>query len=289
MNYSFQLTGLQDASGNRFLDYSRFSIPLRRARAGREPGLRDHRRCRPPTCSPSGAARTAPASRGRSRRGRSTSTATARSGPVSADVNGDGAEDRAGAASPTGPRSCSRAARSAARARSPPAAHARGTSRRSTSWSRRRRRSTRRCRSPSTQPARRPGSGGRAGPPPGRRREATASPRSPCARRVPRAPRRARRVHAHGARPGCASRVERLLPGHRRGGRCRAGGRGPRCVRPCPVKGSFSHAGRAGSQPAPRCRRSWAAAALKPGRYRLSRRRPAGPPGGRRSGSASRG
>ena len=26
MNYSFQLTGLQDASGNRFLDYSRFSI-----------------------------------------------------------------------------------------------------------------------------------------------------------------------------------------------------------------------------------------------------------------------
>ncbi|HET8952063.1 MAG TPA: hypothetical protein VFN44_16195, partial [Solirubrobacteraceae bacterium] len=28
MNYSFQLTGLQDASGNRFLDYSRFSIPL---------------------------------------------------------------------------------------------------------------------------------------------------------------------------------------------------------------------------------------------------------------------
>ncbi len=28
MNYSFQLTGLQDTSGNRFLDYSRFSIPL---------------------------------------------------------------------------------------------------------------------------------------------------------------------------------------------------------------------------------------------------------------------
>ena len=28
MNYSFQLTGLQDTSGNRFLDYSRFSIPF---------------------------------------------------------------------------------------------------------------------------------------------------------------------------------------------------------------------------------------------------------------------
>ena len=37
MNYSFQLTGLQTAAGERFLDYSRFQLPPRRDGARRDP------------------------------------------------------------------------------------------------------------------------------------------------------------------------------------------------------------------------------------------------------------
>ena len=62
--------------------------------------------------------------------------------------------------------------------------------------------------------------------------------------------------------------VQRLRPGHRRGGRCRAGGRGPRCVRAAPVKGSFSHAGRAGTNRL-RLPARVGGRRLKPGRYRL--------------------
>jgi hypothetical protein len=63
--------------------------------------------------------------------------------------------------------------------------------------------------------------------------------------------------------------VERLVAGHRRDGRCRAGGRGRRCVRGVPVKGSFAHDGKAGAN-AVRFSGRLRWRALKPGRYRLT-------------------
>ena len=63
--------------------------------------------------------------------------------------------------------------------------------------------------------------------------------------------------------------VERLLAGHRRGGRCRPGGRGPRCVRRVRLKGSFSQTGRAGAN-AVRFGGRLNGRLLKPGRYRLT-------------------
>ncbi len=63
--------------------------------------------------------------------------------------------------------------------------------------------------------------------------------------------------------------VERLLSGHRRGGRCRAGGRGPRCVRAVRIRGSFSHQGRAGVNSV-RLPARLGGRRLRAGRYRLT-------------------
>jgi len=66
-------------------------------------------------------------------------------------------------------------------------------------------------------------------------------------------------------------RVERELPGRRRGGRCVAPRRAPRgraCTRRARVRGSFEHAGRAGANTF-RFRGRVAGRALRPGRYVL--------------------
>jgi hypothetical protein len=63
--------------------------------------------------------------------------------------------------------------------------------------------------------------------------------------------------------------VERLLSGHRRGGRCRAGGRGPRCIRAVRVRGAFSHQGRTGANSV-RLPARLGGRRLRAGRYRLT-------------------
>jgi hypothetical protein len=70
--------------------------------------------------------------------------------------------------------------------------------------------------------------------------------------------------------------VERLVPGRRRGGRCRPRGRGPRCLRAVRA-GSFAHDGRAGANSV-RLPARIGGHRLGPGRYRLT----AAPAGGAR-------
>ena len=63
--------------------------------------------------------------------------------------------------------------------------------------------------------------------------------------------------------------VERLLPGHRRAGRCRPSGQGRRCTRPLRVRGSFSDAGTAGANRV-RFTGRIARHALRRGAYRIT-------------------
>ena len=265
MNYSFQLTGLQDTSGNRFLDYSRFSIPFdERAlnesqgfgiTAGPPADLLTVGRC------PDGARVPWPI-----KAGPVDFDCDRAFGAVSADVNGDGLKTAlapfadwpalvfaggsvggAGAVPPT--------THAAERAGARRAGRGEGGARRGAPEARP---------SPPGARARR----GRRAPARRRGREAAASPRWRCGP-AHSAPAAARASATRSRRPARVRfTLERLLPGHRRGGRCRTGGRGPRCVRAVPVKGSFSHAGRAGSNRL-RLPAKLGGRRLKPGRYRL--------------------
>lgn len=69
--------------------------------------------------------------------------------------------------------------------------------------------------------------------------------------------------------PGTVTlRVERAARGHRRSGRCRAGGRGRACTRWVRMRGSVRHAGAAGANRV-RLPARFGGRKLKPGRYRI--------------------
>ena len=263
MNYSFQLTGLQDTSGNRFLDYSRFSIPLDERALNESQGfgitadppanLLTVGRC------PDGTRVAWPI-----KAGPLDFNCDRAFGPASADVSGDGLQTAlapftdwpalvfaggsvggAGAIPPT------------TTPRNEPALDELVTAKAALDAA---------LPKPS-QPAA-PGPGGGAAPPPA---GAAVKPRLTALAVRPgtfRARRGAHISYTLTAPARVRFALERLLPGHRRGGRCRAGGRGPRCVRAVRVDGSFSHTGRAGANRL-RLPAKVAGRRLKAGRYRL--------------------
>jgi hypothetical protein len=259
MNYSFQLTGLQDATGNRFLDYSRFTISLDERALSEVQGFGI-------TAEPPGDLVTVGSCPGGTRvawpikAGPVDFSCDGAFSSVSADVNGDGSKTAlepftdwpalvfgggsVGGSGTTPPDRTPRsepsldelvAAKTALDAALPtPQQPDAGASR--------------------TGPGDNgPGGGSTTIPPP-----------VLTALRV----RRGRVTYTLSAPARVRFTLERLLPGHRRGGRCRADGRGPRCTRGVRLRGRFSHAGRAGANRL-RLPRRLGGRRLKPGRYRL--------------------
>ena len=269
MNYSFQLTGLQTAAGERFLDYSRFELQARNENA-----LDESRGFGVPSGDaadlmtvgfcPNGSRVTWPVKDGPV----DLDCSGAPGGTVAADINGSGAKSSLtsfidwpalvfsgggiGGAGVTIPDQTPAdepeldellAAAAALDAALPKPA----------------------------SPAGSPGTGTATPPaPPGG--TAPAKPRITALAVRPgtfRARRGARVSYTLTAPARVRFTVERLLAGHRRGGRCRASGRGPRCVRRVKLEGSFAQAGRAGAN-AVRFGGRLNGRLLKPGRYRLT-------------------
>jgi hypothetical protein len=273
MNYSFQLTGLQDVSGNRTLDYSRFEIPFDERALSETQGfgitavppadLMTAGRC------PNGSRVAWPI-----KAGPVDFTCDGAFAAVSADVNGDGVQTAlpgflewpavafaggsvggSGAALPdTTPRTepaidelvAAKAALDAALPVAPVPGG--GTA----------------------------GAGGGGGTPAGTPEPAAVPALSALAVRPGtfRARRGARVAFTLSSAARVRFTVERLVPGRRRGGRCRAGGRGPRCLRAVRI-GAFARDGRPGANSV-RLPARIGSRRLKPGRYRLT----AAPDGG---------
>jgi hypothetical protein len=256
MNYSFQLTGLQDSSGARSLDYSRFSIPFDERALDETVGfgitavppadLLTLGRC------PDGTRVAWPI-----RSGPVDFNCDRAFGPVSTDTNGDGLKT-ALAPFTEWPALAFAGGSVGGAGATPPAT------------------------SPRSEPpldelvaakaaldAALPKPGGGSGTPPPSSGGTGPAPVTPRPALTALSVRRGRIAYTLSAPARVRFTVQRLLPGHRRAGRCRAGGRGPRCVRAVRLRGSFSHQGRTGTNRL-RLPKRVGGRTLKPGRYRLA-------------------